>query len=438
MRQSIDEQFDSSFYLETDKMIQDDDDSMMMSWSELHVDSVPPSSGLEELSPDTADILLSFLSMPDYAALSLVSKRMHACVTAATHLHMPPTTVPSITDRKENIPAQLAPQSVLRFDENSLRRLLERYESLNVLELKGLAAVGDNLFKVLNDSSASSTIHRLELEGVSLTYWCHDKLDLPNLKHLRISGASIRASLASLFGTRLQSLSIGLCASIRDDQVQELVHLNPALVNLELQQCLRIKKPTIAFDEVQRLSLMGCFGLGDLPRFHCPKLRHLDLSFCFRLPNKCIQSIVDGLENLEELTLVKCPTLTTLTIASESIRVINLNYSNNLQTLRLCCPNLVHLENVACSSLSTLIIDDALSLTSLHLSHLPLTRLEVTSPMLRRLNLANCRELNHCCIRCPRLEMVNVKNSRTVALRFCREVREVVMKDWTRRTLSAQ
>jgi hypothetical protein len=47
---------------------------------------------------------------------------------------------------------------LVRVDECSLQRLLERFKSLRVVELSGLAPVGDILFRTFNRSTATKTI----------------------------------------------------------------------------------------------------------------------------------------------------------------------------------------------------------------------------------------------------------------------------------------
>ena len=180
------------------------------------------------------------------------------------------------------------------------------------------------------------------------------------------------------------------------------------------------------------LSLMGCFALTDLPNFACPTLKHLDLSFCFRLPTSVIQKTVESLPALEELTLIKCTSLNEFKLESETIRTINLNFCDKLQTLRLKCPQLTRLDNVACLSLEAFFLDDARLLRELNLSTLPLSRVEIFASELRKLNVSGCKKLDRCTIHAPMLEKVLYQGSRMVALRFCKEVRGVIMKNWTK------
>ena len=61
-----------------------------------------------------------------------------------------------------------------------------------------------------------------------------------------------------------------------------------------------------------------------------------------------------------------------------------------------------------------------------------LERLEIRAPLLLGLDLQDCKRLNDCQIHCPTLQRVNLQGSRTVALRFCKNVRQVLVQSWSR------
>lgn len=321
----------------------------------------------------------------------------------------------------------------VRLDKRALGNLLHCFTNLRELHLAGLAPIGDSLLGMINHAPSASAIHFLTLQGASLTYWAK-ALTLPQLQSLRILGGSIRGSLDLLFGkaTKLKLLSIAQCSSLRDDQLRMILgRLDPTLTDLSLRQCLRVRRPTIELTRLERLSFMGCFALTEVPSFFCPAVRELNLFFCFRLGTDQIQFMVDSLPRLETLTLVKCPLLEYLVIDSPTLRVLNVNYCSALRGIKLSCPALQRMENFACISLCQLTMESADALEYLELSGLPISRLELTSRRLAHLELENCRRLDHCIIRCPALQRVNLIGSRMVALRFCKEVRSVMMQNWT-------
>lgn len=302
---------------------------------------------LEDLPQDAMNTVLSFLTFLDYQELSVVSKRVNVVLSHASHLYMMDSFSPRYT--RLSLLADIGKRPLeMHLNEERLRRLLQRYPSLNVLHLYGLAAVGDNLFAILNESPASSTITQLSLHGCSLSYWCTNSLALANLRHIRISGGSIRAAFGSLLSAccSIQSLSIGQCSSLRDENVADLVHnLGEKLENLSLHQCLRVKNPVLQFDNLLSLNLMGCFALCNLPRFHCPTLRRLDLSFCFRLDGTRVQNVIATLPVLREMILVKCAGIESLIVeTAPELKSINVSLCTNLRHLELRCPQLVHVE----------------------------------------------------------------------------------------------
>ena len=78
-----------------------------------------------------------------------------------------------------------------------------------------------------------------------------------------------------------------------------------------------------------------------------------------------------------------------------------------------------------------MILEEAVQLKLLDLSSSPLIqRLDLQAPNLTHLNLGGCRRLDGCRIQCPNLEYVNVRGARTWALRFCKNVRQVLVKSW--------
>jgi hypothetical protein len=402
--------------------------------------------GIESISTDTMNVLLSFLNFDDYLSLSLVSKQFNRAISRASHLVMEEpseSTSGKVTDYSNSSMADRQRGETIRFDQDRLRQLLVRYQSLNVLHLSGLAAVGDDLFSILNEAPAAFKITSLSLHTISLSYWCPNALELSNLRELNISGGVIRAALGKLLGaatdgvsSNLQSLSIKQCSSLRDEHVTDMVRrLDGTLTSLSLHQCLRVKKPILRLEKLQHLSLMGCFALSDLPKFSCPALLSLDLSFCFRLSTERIQKIVETIPALEELRLIKCPCLHTLVLRSKSLRVLNANFCDSLVTLKLTCPRLERLENVGCMSLDTVMMDQANTLQALNLSGQPVTRLELHAVNLSLLNLSGCRLLDRCTIHAPNLNVVKVVGSRMVALRFCKSVRQVIINSWTRTEL---
>ena len=350
--------------------------------------SFSPSSvpTIETIPLDAMNVLTSYLLLSDFVSLSVCSTKMYGTISKASHLYMDDPFVfaqrglPCNTSSSHHASVDSPPPSSRRFasslrvSDQILTRLLSRYQNLRTLHLSGMGAIGDSLFSILNRVKAARYIQSLSLDGVSLTYWCQDALQLENLQELRIASCSIRASLQLLVGvsnagnggqlsstsgngseensttrtrnttrststttstttisqqpriSKLQSLSISQGSSLRDDQLRALLtHLNGTLKNLSLTQCLRLRSPRIAMEQLEKLNLMGSFALQDLPALQCPMLRSLNLSFCFRLSNDSIRSIVNALSSqLEELVLAKCLLLQDLSLESKTLQNLDI------------------------------------------------------------------------------------------------------------------
>ena len=360
-----------------------------------------PDSWIENLPPDTSKQILSYLFLDDLDTLSIASKRIHEIVGEADHLFM---------DEHARFSSSKLLLQPSYLTETGMRKLLQRYKSLIVLKLYGLAGVGDSLIPILNESPSAQSLHQVSLHGCSLSYWCQTKLTLQHLTDITIMGGSIRVSFESFIASslNLRSLTIGQCSSLRDEDIEGVTNqLKNTLESLSLHQCLRIKKPILQVEKLIRLNLTGCFSLCDLADFTCPFLKDLDLSFCFSLDGEVIQRVVDSLVAVEHLTLLKCPRLHQLRILSGTLQSIFVSLSTNLHTLSLCCPSLRKLEALSCISLRSFYLDSQ-HMEELCLNMMPLQNAEVAAPKLRTLKLIGCDELFYASLRCPRLEFVDI------------------------------
>ena len=442
-----------------------------------HETSQPTSLLLSNLPNDAIDLVLSCLTLQDFARLSMLSKHLYQSVSLATHLHMSGNSR-ALVDRRTHpeLPnnEEQGRKNHIVLPQDNLKLLLGRYNNLTSLHLERLAPIGDDLLTILNESPAASTLTSVSLNGCALSCWCVQSLHLPNLQHINLSGGSIRARISSLLKhstNNLKSLGVTLCSRLRDVDVFDIGNLlyHTDLESLTLNQCIKLRRPTIEFPTLHRLNLVGCLGLSDLNRISCTRIVHLNLSFCIRLSGEQIERFLDRLPFLEELVAMRCSSVVSLKLNSKMLKRLNLNFCHELTELRLRCPSLVKLEVrkdcscrpffvffflllqaivtrffspcrylpvmlkqiFSCSSLKILILDTVDCLDHLDLGGLSrLERLDIRAPTLSFLDLQGCRRLNHCQIECPALKDVKVLGSRTVALRFCRNVRQVLFKKW--------
>ena len=362
---------------------------------------------VEQLPNDCMGCVLSFLFLHELNALSLSSPRLNQASIESTHLY--------------------TSADGAFMSERQLKAIISKFKSLQVLYLHGLASIGDALFDILN--GATTTLREIYLYDCCLSCWSSTTLTLDNLTHLTIAGGSIRADLESFVSSNhLQSVTIGQCTSLRDEHIHDLCHqLQTTLVDLSLNQCLKLHSPRIQGSSLKHLSLKGCFAMEELPDFDCPMLKSLSLSFCFQLKGACIQNVTNQLEYLTNLSLVKCPLLTSLSIHSSSLQSCDVSLSNNLQNLTLHCASLLHLDTVSCTSLQEVTIVSS-SLVTLNLSMLPMNELELHTPALVNLRLCGCQRLtdSHVHIHAPILLEVDIcGTSVTPELHFLANVSNV-------------
>ncbi|KAG7368686.1 hypothetical protein IV203_031437 [Nitzschia inconspicua] len=392
-------------------------------------------------------IILSFLTLTDYNQLCRTSKVLNTAVYKSSHLFAEncvglfrssstwcnkdrnqstfPKTVEETTGfstRNETPPVEL-------------NLLLNRFPYLKEINLHGLAPVGDDLIRILNESKSANQFTSVSLHGLALSYWCPHTLQLERVQNLTLSGNSIRVRVSNLIRNLkcLQSLTVLQCPGIRDEDVQDLAQVSHKTLRELTLSHVKIVHPTGDFPNLKKASFVGCFGLKDLSGLWTPNLSELNISFCVRLSSEQIQSLLERLPALGTLIMMKCNGVKTLELASLQLRQLDTTFTHNLEVLRLSCPNLEKLETHCCSSLEEVVLYDAASLPVLNFSgSFRLRQVQVFGAHnLTYLSLRGCRNLHICHFDTPHLQCANVTGARTVALRHCKHVRTAILRSWS-------
>jgi hypothetical protein len=243
----------------------------------------------------------------------------------------------------------VVPSTISISPQQELKQLMNRFNNLNVLNLQGLAVIGDDLIDILNGCSSAWTLKSITLHSCSLSNCCSQKyFQLPNLQSLTLTGNSIRAKIPFLLknSNKLKSLTLKQCPALIDEDIIEIgIILKNTLEELVLNHTTKISCPIVSLPRLIRANFAGCFGLTQLSGFvGCPNMKELNLSFCIRLTGNLIENLVEQLPVLETLVIMKCSGVQSLDLKSNKLLRLDASFMHNLQYLRLVCPALKYLD----------------------------------------------------------------------------------------------
>ena len=303
-----------------------------------------------KLDAYSMDIVLSYLTLVEYSRLSIASKILRNRISKSTHLHMKeyglfqkrrivPIGPSAKQPQKEDFEMYMTPQK-------ELQQLMHRFDNVSVLNLQGLAPVGDDLIDILNNCPSALTLKSVTLHSCALSYWCAHSFRIRHLESLTLTGNSIRSRMTFLLqhSTNLKSLTFKQCPALRDGDIAGISSiLNASLEELVLNHT-KLSKPVASFPILNRASFAGSFCLTSLSRFQCPNLKSLNLSFCVRLSGSQIERMLRNFPLLETLILVKCAGVDVLNLDSKSLQQLDIGFTHNLGELSLACPSLCHLD----------------------------------------------------------------------------------------------
>ena len=306
------------------------------------------------------DNILSYLTLVEYSNLSIASRIMRKTVSRSTHLYMyeyglfRKSTIPVVHHQNGEVQesSDASPvsselsQHCTNTPQKELLRLMDRFNNLSVLNLQGLAPVGDDVIDILNRCPSALTLQSITLHSCALSYWCAHSFKLQNLQSLTLTGNSIRARMTSLLenSKNLKSLTFQQCPALRDGDIEGISRiLGTSLEELVLNHT-KLAKPVAYFPRLKAANFAGGFCLTSLSRFDCPNLKTLNLSFCVRLSENHIEKIMENSPTLETLIIVKCSGVHSLDLESKNLCILDASFTHNLSDLRLACPALRHLD----------------------------------------------------------------------------------------------
>jgi len=421
---------------------------MVLSNDRFNVPSLSSFSLLEgKLDGYAMDIILSYLTLIEYSNLSIASRIMQDKVSSSTHLHMDQyglfrkRTIPCL-DQQDSVlqesqvesPSQPKPPlGSCITPQKELQQLMNRFNNVSVLNLQGLAPVGDDLIDIINRCPSALTLKSITLHSCALSYWCAHSFQIRNLESLTLTGNSIRARMTFLLkhSKNLKSLTFKQCPALRDGDIAGISRiLDTSLEELILNHT-KLSKPVASFPRLNAASFAGGFCLTSLSRFDCPNLKTLNLSFCVRLSGIQIEKIVENSPLLESLIVVKCAGVHSLNIESKHLIQLDAGFTHNLRDLRLECQALRYLDTTCCSSLSSISLENCHVLPILDLGgSLQIRELRLKNAQnLVQLKLRGCSLLNYCYIDCPNLQHADLDGCKRNPLLHCKDVQEAIGKE---------
>jgi hypothetical protein len=194
----------------------------------------------------------------------------------------------------------------------------------------------------------------------------------------------------------LQELHVTSCSSLNDRILCKLFTVLPSLTTLSLQSCFELENvfysAPLSLSPLRHLLIRKCSQLLSINSLH--HLISCDVSHSHLSSNQ-LHQLIESNRGLRSLTAMSCPYLTSLSMTSYSLLLLNLQNNPNLKSLLVSCPLLQKLRVTNCYQLTQL------DLYLNHLKTLDLTMLSsldsfhLTSSALRSLNLTGCVALTH-------------------------------------------
>jgi hypothetical protein len=359
-------------------------------------------ASLSSLPDDQRQQVLSYLTCPELLTLTMVSKavrvialRSHSLVfdnsgttnnnnDRTTTRHTNPNLRRAIGNKINLEPFSTHPRhqqqnqrqrwidgsngmnEAATISETHLDNLLQRFHSLRKLRLNGITPpVHDEqrLIQIINSCQAASSIVHIELHNVRLVQNKY-KLILPNnqnLQHFAISGTIFsfyNPVLKSFVSSskNLQCLHLNGCRSLVDADVQDMSRTilhspKSKLKELSLKSSSKLIRPGIHCPSLEILDLSLSPMIQDLTNVICPRLKKIDLSYCTKVTDDSVHSLLLSCPCLEVLNLDGCSTLSAADFTSRSLKRLDMNLCTDLNSVNINCEELKKLE-VCIDSLS--------------------------------------------------------------------------------------
>lgn len=389
-------------------------------------------SPLTKLPWDILQFILSYASLQELLNLSLVSTSFKQMASLTNTLQIVPSNS-NVVDSKSNLRKSLPnsmnldpisssvsflktnSSSSTRLTESMLRHMFLRFQHLSTIKLHNLSHLGDEVLQIIESSPLKNCILHVEFHNVHmynhiqpLTTNTNDNITrnrkgsriqfMNHAQHVTVVGTifSTASSLECFTSSpNLHHLRLSGCRSLYDGDMNRIVIPNHAPLRvLSLDNASQLIAPIIQSDTLETLDLRQCVKLSYLKGIRCKNLTNINLSFCTRIGNGQVESLLLQSPQLIHIRLNSCTGISNLVIISEHLQTLDLMLCSSLSTLSLDCASLEHCELGMCMKLNQLFLHSNV-LRHIDLSMLLLHTITMDAPRLTSLNLSGCFKLKN-------------------------------------------
>jgi hypothetical protein len=132
----------------------------------------------------------------------------------------------------------------------------------------------------------------------------------------------------------LVKLRLGGCRTMTDDDLHAMLQQMPALIQLQLDGCSALVRPTLRSCHICSLDLGQCSKL-EAPILLMTSLTYLELSHCRMICDNVVETALSSCPQLRHLLLVGCASLSQPVIVSSKLVELKLDLCQSLQSVAL-------------------------------------------------------------------------------------------------------
>ena len=315
----------------------------------------------ENLFSLTIELCSLFFDYLDFRSLQLCSKRFYHLKLSVPQINLSSHLFRKLSIKEDNFAIfyklvanfrDLKAKSIVLTHSNNSNSLMDKISFTSILEL--LSTLNIQSLKLINVccdlnhqiSYQSSNLQILYLENTNIPF--RNEWILQNL------------SLTELY---IKNTTFNLNNKLEDQDILSVMTTLQHLKIVSLQQCMNLKCPFILTPTLQRLDISNCCFVSKLfPVYLCNdfQLIYLNISFTI-IQSKNLETILKYSLLLTHLIAHSLQSdITTLTIKSNKLEILDLSFNQTIEYLNIQCFQLKQLNVILMIKLNHLIISSNL------------------------------------------------------------------------------